>query len=90
MKEKRILFILFFLILAMLTVYAGAEAPRYPYGVFLSINEDLEQFADYEIVVIDAQYFSKEEIEDFRSKGHRIFTYINIGSLEDFRDYYEE
>ena len=77
----------------LLTAYgAGAETTvyTYPYGVFLSINENLEQFGDYETVVIDAQYFSGEEIKSFRDRGHRVYTYLNIGSLEDFRDYYDE
>ena len=81
------------IVLTCCTGIAGAEqAPtfKYPYGVFLSICENIEQFADYEIVVIDAQYYPKEELDAFRSKGHKVFSYINIGSLEDFRDYYDE
>lgn len=90
MNCRKIPAILCLVVLAVYTVCAGAETPLRPYGVFLSVNENLEQFADYETVVIDAQYFPKEEIEAFRSKGHQVFTYINIGSLEDFRDYYNE
>lgn len=58
------------------------------YGVFLSVTEDLKQLDAYDTIVIDAQYFSKEEIEDFRSCGHKVYSYINVGSLEDFRNYY--
>ena len=75
------------------TCPAGAEtAPsfQYPYGVFLSVCENIGQFADYETVVIDAQYYTKEELDDFRNRGHKVFSYINIGSLEDFRGYYDE
>ena len=71
------------IVLACCTGIAGAEqAPtfKYPYGVFLSICENIEQFADYEIVVIDAQYYPKEELDAFRSKGHKVFSYINVGS----------
>ena len=81
------------IVLTCCTGLAGAEQTptfKYPYGVFLSICENIEQFADYEIVVIDAQYYPKEELDTFRSKGHKVFSYINIGSLEDFRDYYDE
>ena len=81
------------IVMTCCTGLAGAEqAPtfKYPYGVFLSICENIEQFADYEIVVIDAQYYPKEELDAFRSKGYKVFSYINIGSLEDFRDYYDE
>ena len=89
---KRFVSLLCLAVLAALQVCgAGAEpAFAHPYGVFLSITENLEQFADYETVVIDAQYYSAEEIAAFRAKGHRLYTYINIGSLEDFRDYYKE
>ena len=60
------------------------------YGVFLSVEENLSSLSDYEIVVIDAQFFTKQEISDFRSQGHKVFSYINIGSLEDWSPYYEE
>ena len=87
------LFLCAFILAVLPACCAGAEtAPAFahPYGVFLSITSNLEQFADYETVVVDAQYYSAEEIAAFRAKGHRLFTYINIGSLEDFRDYYDK
>lgn len=62
---------------------------KYNYGVFLSVVKNLNALSDYHIVVIDAQYFSKEEIEAFKSKGHQVYSYINIGSLENFRSYYK-
>ena len=91
---KRILS-LFCLITMIMTALpcAGAEeasAFPHPYGVFLGITENLAQFKDYETVVIDAQYYPADEIDAFRSEGHKIYTYLNIGSLEDFRDYYDE
>ena len=91
---KRILS-LFCLITVIMTALpcAGAEeasAFPHPYGVFLGITENLAQFKDYETVVIDAQYYPADEIDAFRSEGHKIYTYLNIGSLEDFRDYYDE
>ncbi|MCR5213269.1 MAG: endo alpha-1,4 polygalactosaminidase [Eubacterium sp.] len=60
------------------------------YGVFLSFEGDLDLLSDYDLVVIDGQYFSKEEIENFKNKGHIVFSYINIGSIETFRSYYSE
>lgn len=91
---KRILS-LFCLITVSMTALpcAGAEeatAFPHPYGVFLGITENLAQFKDYETVVIDAQYYPADEIDAFRSEGHKLYTYLNIGSLEDFRDYYDE
>ena len=63
---------------------------KYEYGVFLSYEGDLSDLSDYGTVVIDAQYVSKDDIRKFKKKGHTVYSYINVGSLEDFRDYYEE
>ncbi len=60
------------------------------YGVFLSVEGELDRFSGYETIVIDAQYFDRETIEAFKAKGHRVFSYINVGSVENFRDYYSE
>lgn len=60
------------------------------YGVFLNYDGDLDRFSEYDVIVIDAQYFTKEQITEYKSKGHSVLSYINIGSLENFRDYYQE
>ncbi len=60
------------------------------YGVFLNYDKSLDNLSDYDVVVIDAQYYSKEAIEEFKADGHTVYSYINIGSLEDFRPYYDE
>ena len=81
----------FFLIPALLMASGCAPVPEEKnYGVLLSETEDLGRLAEYETVVIDAQYFSKREIDAFRLGGHRVYSYINIGSLEDFRGYFGE
>ena len=63
---------------------------KYKYGVFLSVGKNLNKLKNYEIVVIDAQNFKKKEIQAFRAKGHKVYSYINIGSLENFRSYYKQ
>ena len=63
---------------------------KYDYGVFLSVEKNINRLKDYKTVVIDAQHFKKEEIEAFKAKGHEVYSYINIGSLENFRSYYKE
>ena len=79
------------LVLCLLAVASCNNAPeKNSYGVFLSVTEDLSQLEDYETVVIDAQFYSAKEITEFKKAGHRVFSYINIGSLEDWRDYYDE
>lgn len=39
--------------------------------------------------MIDTQQFSKDEITSFVQKGHKVYSYLNIGSLESFRAYYQ-
>ena len=77
----------------VMTVFAAGcafEARDSDYGVFLSVTEDIGSLNSCKTVVIDAQYFSKEEIDAFREEGHEVYSYINIGSVEDFRAYYPE
>lgn len=84
--------ILLFALLGAMTACgtAGERAFSYEYGVFLGIDEDLSPCEVFQTVVIDAQYFSKEEIGALKAAGHTVYSYLNVGSLEDFRDYYEE
>lgn len=60
------------------------------YGVFLSLDSsDMERIQGYRTVVIDAQYFSKEDIAYLEKQGSTVYSYINIGSIENFRKYYD-
>ena len=68
---------------------ANRPSSKEPYGVFLSIGRDeMSKLDNYETVVIDAQYFTADDIKKLHNSGHTVYTYINIGSIEDFRDYY--
>ena len=60
------------------------------YGVFLSADaSSLERFKKYDLIVIDAQYFTKKDIEVLHENGTEVYTYLNIGSIENFREYYK-
>jgi hypothetical protein len=59
------------------------------FGVFMGFSGDLSELSDYETIVIDAQYYDKDEIESFKAGGGKVYSYINIGSIEEFRDYYD-
>jgi hypothetical protein len=84
----------FWMILCFICVIfcACAFAPRnQSYAVLLGLNpEDAEILTRYQTVVIDAQYFTKDEIAAVRRKGTKVYTYLNIGSIETFREGYEE
>lgn len=63
----------------------------FDYGVFLSLGaEDSARFRDYHTIVIDAEYFTKENIGTLKEKGHIVYSYINVGSVENFRDFYNQ
>ena len=68
----------------------GQEKETGRYGVFIGTDEDLDQFESFHTVVIDAQYYDADEILSFKNRGHKVYSYINIGSLEKFRNYYDE
>lgn len=60
------------------------------YGVFLSLDaSDLDKIAGYQTVVIDGQYFSKEDVTYLKKQGCTVYSYLNVGSIENFREYYE-
>ena len=91
MKRCLCIVLVFVLLVSLIVAsYFLFENEMKPYGVFLSYEDDLESLSNYKTVVIDAQYFEADEIKAFKSKGHKVFSYINIGSLEDFRDYYDD
>ena len=61
------------------------------YGVFLGVNpEQIELLKSYDTVVIDAAYFTKEEVEAIHQAGaEKVYSYLNIGSVETFREGYD-
>lgn len=63
-------------------------------GYMVLIGEDsaiVDKVRDVDILVIDASYFSKEEIDRLKSNNiDRIYSYLNIGSIENFRSYYAD
>ncbi len=63
------------------------------YGVFLGANPDDLMYNydnDYDIIVIDAQEFSKQDITKLKSNGTTVYSYLNIGSIENYRPYYSK
>ncbi len=83
------------------TVHAGhvvnidsADGPM-GYGVYIGASMDqlhrkLDDDTDIGLAIIDAQYATAEDIASFKKGGRRVYSYLNVGSLEDFRDYYDQ
>lgn len=86
----RNLFVMIFSAL-LLCGCGGVEEKARDYGVFLSLSSsDIDKIEEYDTVVIDAQYFSAEDISRLKEQGSTVYSYINVGSIEKFRDYYDE
>lgn len=72
------------------SINAQAADIKYEYGVFLGADpEDIKDMESYRKIVIDAQYYSKEEVSSLKESGHIVYSYINLGSVEEFRDYFD-
>lgn len=64
---------------------------RTDYGVFIGADEEkIMSLKNYDILVIDAQPLTQEKIRAIRQNGNtKIYSYLNIGSIEEFRDCYD-
>ena len=96
-KKNRTIFVIGLIIILFAFVFTrfgcskSDSEQQYNYGVFIGADsEDLDKMTAYNIIVIDAQYFTKDDISKLKNNGHIVYTYLNIGSLEVFRDYYEK
>lgn len=80
--------------LIVFTFVIVAKAYNYEYdkqfGVFIGIGRDkIDRLEDYQTVIIDAEYFTKADIKKLKKAGKTVYTYLSIGSLEDYRSYYK-
>ena len=85
-KQTKVLALIFVIILIsgyFLIKYSSTSTfEEDDYGVFLNADaSSLEQLKNYDLIVIDAQYFTKSDIELLHQNGTRVYTYLNIGSI---------
>lgn len=61
------------------------------YGVFPGLErKDRNRLKGYETVVIDAEYFTSADIARMHKAGQKVYSYLNVGSLETYRSYYKK
>ncbi len=78
------------LLFSMAACNGTPEQTQSSYAVLLGLNpEDTSVLAKYQTVVIDAQYFTHDEIAAVQASGTAVYTYLNIGSIETFREGYD-
>ncbi len=70
---------------------ASVETPDHEYGVFLGCTDsDLyERAKDYKVVICDGQDISEENVLKLSQNSSAVYAYLDVGSLETYRDYYE-
>lgn len=61
------------------------------YGVFPGLErKDKNRLKGYKTVVIDAEYFTSADIARMHKSGQKVYSYLNVGSLETYRSYYKK
>lgn len=86
---KRLIVYLWIFFLAF--ILTGCKSNTDAYGVFLDADyNELLTDTGYDVLVLDAQYYDASQIASLKKTNGKILSYINIGSLEDFRDYFDE
>ena len=88
---KKYILILFLTIISACFLLSCAESTK-PYAVVIGMEKkEVLELRNYELLVIDADYFTKADIEKLKkNKNKQISSYLNIGSIENFRAGYDE
>lgn len=61
------------------------------YGAFLGRSDnDVTSFSNYSYISCELDEFGDSNISRLNSKGVHFLAYLNVGSLETYRDYYED
>ena len=62
------------------------------YGVFIGADEEkLFSLKDYDVLIVDAENLTKQGVDRIHKNGNKqIYSYLNIGSVEEFRSYYDD
>lgn len=64
-------------------------SPLIAYGVFLGLNEnESSKLNAYKTVVIEPSEFSAKRISELKAAGKKVYGYLNIGAVENYRPYY--
>ena len=98
--KKKIISVLFVVLICVLLIigvkrnHQSMKQQEKEYGVFLSITDEDHQWQKklqgYQTIVIDAQNFSKKEVQWIKAHNEQVLSYINLGAIENFRPYYKK
>lgn len=61
------------------------------YGAFLGrYDNNVQNFSDYNYISLELDEFTDSNISRLSRNGTKVFAYLNVGSLENYRDYYDD
>ena len=61
------------------------------FGVFLGMDSTgVNKLLDYQNVAIEIEEFKKSDIDKLKENNISIYAYLSVGSLENYRPYYDE
>ena len=61
------------------------------YGAFLGRSDNnTKDFDNYKYISLELDEYNNSTIQNLNSKGIYTFAYLNVGSLEKYRDYYDD
>lgn len=91
MRLRMFFLIISFLVLSIFPTLSGcAQKSSQEYGVFLGMDEDkTDRLSGYRLVVIEPSEFSADRIAQLQADGTSVYGYLNIGSVEEFRPYFD-
>ncbi len=93
-RDKTVIVLIAFVtfVLVVTVGYNFTQKSYDDYGVFIGADSDsLETVSKYNIVVIDADFITYREIARLHTLDNKkVFSYLNVGSLETFRDIHSE
>ena len=91
--NKKIVYVITIILIALfgLLVYYNKNCePKYVVLIGED-NEYLDGFPCADILVVDGEYFTADDVAYLKNRGVKtIYSYLNIGSIEAFRDCYED
>lgn len=75
------------------TVKSDSATSGTGYGVYLGVDDFktlTKLAANDDIIVIEGQSFTKAQIKTLKSGGRKVYSYLDVGSLETYRPYYKK
>lgn len=76
---------------SIFTVFAKNMDNNGEYGVFIGADsEQIKNIDGYSMVVIDVWENSADDVKLLHDKGCKVYSYINVGAIENWRNYYDE